>query len=154
MYRLTDEERREMFWSRAMPEPNTGCWLWTGVIRRDGYGVFSDRAAHRIAYAERHGPIPAGLYVCHRCDVKSCVNPDHLFLGTARENTLDMLAKGRCRAGWQNKEKTRCDHGHEFNAENTYRHPNGTRKCRACMRAAGRAYKSRRLALADPKDAA
>jgi hypothetical protein len=76
-----------------------GCWIWQGPLFKDGYGGIGIRRttkrAHRVSYTEFCGPIPAGLWVLHRCDVPACVNPDHLFLGTARDNTQDMLAKGR-----------------------------------------------------------
>lgn len=97
----------ELAWDDfVMPEPNTGCWLWMGTTCPLGYGhVRLSRAerkvrsnlAHRIAYERAFGPIPAGLKCCHRCDVPSCVNPDHLFLGTQKDNLRDMFAKGRAR---------------------------------------------------------
>jgi hypothetical protein len=90
-------ERLECF---SIPEPNSGCTLWigsvTGTMR---YGKVSwkgkQRVAHRMAWELRHGPIPKGLYVCHRCDVPLCINADHLFLGTRADNARDMREKGR-----------------------------------------------------------
>lgn len=124
----------DQFWERVEPEPNSGCWLWTGPFVLGGYGTFSVSSrrmvgAHRFAYAEVYGPIPEGMLVCHRCDVKPCVNPDHLFLGTQRDNMQDMVRKGR---NWQSL-VTHCPHGHEYNEANTrlYR---GHRYCAVCER--------------------
>ena len=79
------------------------CWIWTGKVwGRYGYlysRQHSEVSAHRVSYKIHHGPIPEGLWVLHRCDTPLCVNPDHLFTGTAMDNTHDMMAKGR--AGWQ-----------------------------------------------------
>lgn len=77
------------------------CWIWVGHRTRDGYGYFSIRKqmilAHRYAWTYFHQEIPKELSVLHRCDNPPCVNPKHLFLGTQRDNMMDMIAKGR---GW------------------------------------------------------
>ena len=87
-------------------EPNTGCWLWTGPYFPNGYGccakVYGSRLAHRASYLLHVGTIPPGAFVCHRCDVKGCVNPEHLFLATHDENMADMRAKGRSLVGARN----------------------------------------------------
>lgn len=80
-----------------------GCWLWTGVLHQKGYGTLSfgppDRRraqfAHRISYELHKGPIPDGMFVCHTCDNRRCVNPEHLWLGTVQDNQSDMSAKSR-----------------------------------------------------------
>lgn len=78
-----------------------GCWLWTGTRTKAGYGQLgvSRRRpyAHRLSYQTFVGPIPDGLDVCHHCDRPPCINPDHLFTGTATDNALDMVRKGRAR---------------------------------------------------------
>ena len=79
---------------------DSGCWEWAGVKDRDGYGVFGHHRgkqlrAHRASYTEHIGEIPDGACVCHKCDNPSCINPDHLFIGSTRENTEDMIKKGR-----------------------------------------------------------
>lgn len=76
-----------------------GCWNWIGQLNRSGYGTISDKnkkcTASRVAYELFVGAVPAHLDVCHRCDNPRCVRPDHLFLGTHRDNMQDMLRKGR-----------------------------------------------------------
>ena len=94
----THEPVETRFWARVAQ--GEGCWLWTGERNARGYGRFYPRwkaqyYAHRYSWELHNGPIPDGLYVCHRCDNPSCVRPDHLFLGTQRTNIQDALAKGR-----------------------------------------------------------
>ena len=82
--------------------PFSGCWIFTGAANEFGYGIVgtggrgmpTDRA-HRITYKHFHGEIPGGMFVCHECDVPSCCNPGHLFLGTNQDNVDDMVKKGR-----------------------------------------------------------
>lgn len=72
-----------------------GCWVWLGHTEPFGHGIYARQKTHRLAWEYANGPIPDGLCVCHRCDVPSCINPDHLFLGTRADNIADMDAKGR-----------------------------------------------------------
>ncbi len=91
-------ERIEMNVARV---PECGCWLWMLTLSNAGYGLINigqhTKSAHRVAWEAFWGLIPAGLCVLHRCDVRSCVNPAHLFLGTHSDNGKDMVQKGRNR---------------------------------------------------------
>lgn len=97
------QNARQRIEERSIPEPNTGCWLWTGALNNKGYGHagYGNRktiSASRLSYIAFIGD-PGELNVLHKCDTPSCVNPDHLFVGTQHENIKDCIAKGRFRPG-------------------------------------------------------
>jgi hypothetical protein len=90
-------------------EKTESCWIWTAGLRgKTGYGAFKINGkvidSHRVSYTIHKGDIPVGMYVCHTCDNRKCVNPDHLFLGTAKDNHQDAVDKGKVIFGW-NTEK-------------------------------------------------
>jgi hypothetical protein len=97
---VTIKEKFDSCWT---PEPFSNCWLWTKAQSRKGYGYMWLEGkmfrAHRLSWELYRSPIPGKLFVLHRCDVRSCVNPDHLFLGTDLDNWRDALAKKRRRSG-------------------------------------------------------
>ncbi len=90
---------RQRFLEKCFPEPNSGCWIWTGALDVNGYARFSmygrNWKASRAAYVLLKIDDPKDLFVLHRCDNATCVNPDHLFLGTQKENMDDRDRKGR-----------------------------------------------------------
>jgi hypothetical protein len=94
--RLMDEMERR-FWDRVGLDD--GCWPWLGKPNVQGYGQLRGRGtmltAHRLSWELHHGPIPQGKWICHHCDNHICVRPDHLFLGTPKDNTHDMIRKDR-----------------------------------------------------------
>jgi hypothetical protein len=83
----------------SMPEPNSGCWLWTGCVTERGYACLKIDGtyiyAHRLAFEEMHGKIPESVLVCHQCDVPSCVNPQHLHPGDHLSNQAEKAQRGR-----------------------------------------------------------
>lgn len=150
----------ECFWEKVdrdgpmHPTLRTACWLWTGTHLRNGYARLHyarrQLLAHRVAWELTHGEIPTiegtddrGTCVCHRCDNPSCVNPDHLFLGTHVDNMADRDAKGRQTRGVR-VPPTHCKHGHAFEGDNL-RVKNGGRQCRACNRIRSLASYHRRV---------
>lgn len=99
-FRSADEALARKVDTTSTPD---GCHRFIGAHNRGGYGnLWAEGqmwAAHRLAWVLAHGPIPAGLRVCHKCDTPDCCRADHLFLGTAADNTADMVAKGRGKIG-------------------------------------------------------
>lgn len=98
------KDLRAYFEERIIRMPIAGCWLWTGSIEGNGYAVVQSthsphRLIHRLSWHWFVGPIPNDMYVLHKCDVKCCVNPNHLFLGSLTDNNRDRMRKGRSAVG-------------------------------------------------------
>jgi len=131
-----------------VPEPNSGCWIWTACVNRDGYGKISvsgrDRVAHRVAYELLVGPIPDGMQLDHLCRTLACVNPEHLEPVTPGENQRrGYAARGPV---------SHCKNGHEFTPDNTYsrqRNEGLVRECRQCHSERERDRRRRRKEQAD-----
>lgn len=121
--RLTPEKIAAFLAQVAVGDPDE-CWEWQGSRSNLGYGAVAVRGtgygptgAHRVAYGIANGGIPDGMYVCHSCDNPPCCNPNHLFVGTHRDNMRDMDEKGRSR-WYRYVPPTHCPKGHEYTPEN------------------------------------
>ena len=121
------------------------CWDWKGSLTGLGYGQIWDRGkaryAHRVSYEIHIGEIPSGMCVLHVCDNPSCVRPNHIFIGSKKDNSMDMVKKGRQHPDTfknikklhkQRKNKTHCKYGHAFSPENTGSVKGNGRYCRMC----------------------
>jgi HNH endonuclease len=134
----------ERFKEKTLAEPSTGCVLWTGALNQCGYGMLGVggrggryvQATH-VAFFLKYGRWPAQLN--HTCDVRACVNIDHLYEGTQRENARDAIQRGR----HHQTKKTHCPKWHPYSGSNLFLPARGGRACRACGLASRRAYKKR-----------
>ena len=137
---MTDSDL-DRFFARISPEPNSGCWLWTGALDQ-GYGVFDakghSRRAHRAVYEALVGPVGDDT-LDHLCRVRSCVNPAHLEPVSHVENIMrgESFTAKRAR-------QTHCKNGHELTASNVYAKAGKWRACRACQRDYAQAFRDRR----------
>lgn len=126
------EQRLSSYIEQRVEHVPSGCLIWTGGLRTNGY-VGISLYAHRIVWELHRGPIPDGLVVDHMCRCRVCLNPEHMRVVTHDENIMS----GSSPSAW-NARKTHCMHGHPWSEENTYFRPAssvrgvGTRQCRAC----------------------
>lgn len=134
-----DPRLPDRFWSKCIPEPMSGCWLWLGHYSSSGYGRFrfrgKDGPSHRATYVTARGAIPKGLEIDHLCRQKACCNPAHLEAVTRSVNTLRGDA-GRARGAVNHylKRRTACKRGHEYTAETTKMTERHGRICLICTR--------------------
>ena len=119
------------------------CWIWQGSTMNSGYGRTrgldgKDASAHRLSYQLFCGDIPKDMCVLHKCDVKTCVNPMHLFLGTKKDNAIDMVQKGRQFS--PARLRTKCPKGHDYSGLNSQ----GRRMCAICQKESRLRYEQRK----------
>lgn len=132
---------------------DSGCWEYTGYALPNGYAEICFRNKNqrvtRLVYTIEKGPIPPGMDILHSCDNTICFNPEHLSAGSDKQNIAESIARGRRSTARKPygkghpkpEHRTHCIHGHPFDAENTYRTPDGRRQCRACHHAIVRRFK-------------
>ena len=128
-----DSSIEDKFWSKV--DKVGECWEWQGSMTSTGYGDFRANGvrmrAHRMSWTLYYGAKPK-KFICHTCDNPKCVKPDHLFEGTAKDNSQDMVKKGR----HSSTVKTHCPQNHGYTKNNTYIHKNGSRRCKKCHQVA------------------
>jgi CCR4-NOT transcriptional regulation complex NOT5 subunit len=142
-----EKERIERFWAKvAIAEPEE-CWLWTACVNSKGYGSFGvapkkTASAHKVAWAlaKNDGVMSDSKdHIMHSCDVKRCVNPQHLELGTPKQNARDAVARG-LKVVHKPSERDTCNYGHPRTPENTHHKYN---TCNVCRRISGQKAKEK-----------
>lgn len=147
-----NEKQKEKFFLKV--QKTNKCWIWIGSIDPYGYGSFycelnkRQIKAHRLSYLIHNMKLDNDLFCCHSCDVRNCVNPEHLFLGTPKDNTRDMINKKRDK----NSRKTHCKNGHELSSDNLIKLKNENDKRRICRICVIDYHKNHRLKVNNDKD--
>lgn len=120
-----EQRHIERFFDRFVPVPESGCWLWDAATDTNGYGQLSLNKTkviktHRMSYEIHNGPVPDGLHVLHKCDIRCCVNPDHLYVGTHQQNMKDRDRKHPARG--ERHPKARLRESDVLNIRAIYKH--------------------------------
>jgi hypothetical protein len=138
----------QTFWERA--NKTDGCWLWSGQLNDDGYGIIRRRSAHRYAYTLLVGEIQDGMEIDHTCSNRHCVNPAHMEPVTHTENIQRSWVRGKCESkrymlSKMQKAKTHCPHGHPLSGNNlSIDGHSGARRCRICNNEKAKRYALRK----------
>lgn len=130
----------QRFEDKYIPEPNSGCWIWIGVLSGKYGQILCDgkmQYAHRVSFELFKNKIPDGMEIDHLCRVRCCVNPNHLEPVTCKENIRRGLLGSVM--------KTHCPKGHPYSEDNLYVRPDGGRGCRICIRLACRKWYPKRI---------
>lgn len=128
---------------KSVAIPFSGCWIWMGSLDKGRYGQLTYRGtpmrAHRASYESHFNPAVRPMVICHKCDVRECVNPDHLYSGSYKDNRRDMLE----RSGWKHPygQRNECSRGHPY-VEGSFRiDSDGSRACKTCHKEWKRNYR-------------
>lgn len=143
---MIDVELLNILSLRSVADTATGCHIWHGTVSPAGRAYLTYRrrgiAAARHLMIALYGELKTAQLVCHKCDNPLCVNPEHLYIGTSRENTQDMVTRKRGRYDLNPAiPKTHCVNGHAYTVENTYINSKGYSACRFCNSRQGRKEK-------------